>query len=84
MSATHGAHHQYPDGFALFTGTLFAPTEDRKNPGEGFTHEYGDVVHISSPRLGALVNRVVPSEEAPPWTFGVGALMRSLAGRGFL
>lgn len=84
VSATHGAHHQYPDGFALFTGTLFAPTEDRKNPGEGFTHEYGDVVHISSPRLGALVNRVVPSEEAPPWTFGVGALMRSLAGRGFL
>ncbi|MFD5373015.1 fumarylacetoacetate hydrolase family protein [Streptomyces griseoincarnatus] len=84
VSATYGAHHQYPDGFALFTGTLFAPTEDRRAPGEGFTHEYGDTVHISSPRLGALVNTVVPSEEAPPWTSGVGALMRSLARRGLL
>ncbi|GAA3250120.1 fumarylacetoacetate hydrolase family protein [Streptomyces labedae] len=84
VSATYGAHHQYPDGFALFTGTLFAPTEDRGAPGEGFTHEYGDTVHISSPRLGALVNTVVPSEEAPPWTSGVGALMRSLARRGLL
>ncbi|NEC47743.1 fumarylacetoacetate hydrolase family protein [Actinospica acidiphila] len=84
VSATYGAHHQYPDGFALFTGTLFAPTEDRRTPGEGFTHEYGDMVHISSPRLGALINTVVPSEEAPPWTFGVGALMRNLARRGLL
>ncbi|MFF7319814.1 fumarylacetoacetate hydrolase family protein [Streptomyces albogriseolus] len=84
VSATYGAHHQYPDGFVLFTGTLFAPTEDRKAPGEGFTHAYGDVVRISSPRLGALVNTVVPSEEAAPWTFGVGALMRSLARRGLL
>ncbi|WP_416970945.1 fumarylacetoacetate hydrolase family protein [Streptomyces sp. 4F14] len=84
VAATHGPHHQYPDGFALFTGTLFAPTEDRQAPGAGFTHEYGDVVRISSPRLGALVNTVVPSEEAAPWTFGVGALMRSLARRGVL
>lgn len=84
VAATHGAHHQYPDGFVLFTGTLFAPTEDRQAPGAGFTHEYGDVVRISSPRLGALVNTVVPSEEAAPWTFGVGALMRSLARRGLL
>lgn len=84
VSATHGAHHQYPDGFVLFTGTLFAPTEDRRAPGAGFTHEYGDIVRISSPRLGALVNTVVPSEQAAPWTFGVGALMRSLARRGLL
>ncbi|MFI2375454.1 fumarylacetoacetate hydrolase family protein [Streptomyces sp. NPDC018964] len=84
VAATHGAHHQYPDGFVLFTGTLFAPTEDRGAPGAGFTHEYGDVVRISSPRLGALVNTVVRSEEAAPWTFGVGALMRSLARRGLL
>ncbi|MCF2534364.1 fumarylacetoacetate hydrolase family protein [Streptomyces sp. FB2] len=84
VAATHGAHHQYPDGFVLFTGTLFAPTEDRQAPGAGFTHEYGDIVTISSPRLGALVNTVVPSEEAAPWTFGVGALMRSLARRGLL
>ncbi|RDS64320.1 fumarylacetoacetate hydrolase family protein [Streptomyces sp. M7] len=84
VAATHGAHHQYPDGFVLFTGTLFAPTEDRQAPGAGFTHEYGDIVTISSPRLGALVNTVVPSEEAAPWTFGVRALMRSLARRGLL
>jgi len=84
VAATRGPHHQYPDGFVLFTGTLFAPTEDRRTPGGGFTHEYGDVVRISSPPLGALVNTVVASEEAAPWTFGVGALMRSLARRGLL
>ncbi|MFE3263581.1 fumarylacetoacetate hydrolase family protein [Streptomyces sp. NPDC059215] len=84
VAATHGPHHQYPDGFALFTGTLFAPTEDRKASGAGFTHEYGDRVRISSPRLGALVNTVVPGEQAAPWTFGVGALMRNLARRGVL
>jgi fumarylacetoacetate (FAA) hydrolase family protein len=84
VAATYGPHHQYPDGFVLFTGTLFAPTEDRKAPGMGFTHEYGDIVRISSPRLGALVNTVVAGEQAAPWTFGVRALMRSLARRGVL
>ncbi|GAA2346392.1 fumarylacetoacetate hydrolase family protein [Streptomyces violaceusniger] len=84
VAAAHGAHHQYPDGFVLFTGTLFAPTEDRQAPGAGFTHEYGDIVRISSPRLGALVNTVLPSERATPWTFGVRALMRNLARRGLL
>ncbi|MFD6289797.1 fumarylacetoacetate hydrolase family protein [Streptomyces sp. NPDC060205] len=84
VAATHGPHHQYPDGFVLFTGTLFAPTEDRQAPGAGFTHEYGDLVRISSPRLGALVNTVVASEQAAPWTFGVRALLRSLARRGLL
>jgi fumarylacetoacetate (FAA) hydrolase family protein len=84
VAATHGAHHQYPDGFVLFTGTLFAPTEDRHAPGAGFTHEYGDIVRISSPRLGALVNTVTTSEQAAPWTFGVRALMHNLAQRGVL
>jgi fumarylacetoacetate (FAA) hydrolase family protein len=84
VAATHGSHHQYPDGFVLFTGTLFAPTEDRHAPGAGFTHEYGDIVRISSPRLGALVNTVVTSEQAAPWTFGVRALMHYLARRGLL
>ncbi|MET9563900.1 fumarylacetoacetate hydrolase family protein [Streptomyces tauricus] len=84
VAATHGPHHQYPDGFVLFTGTMFAPTEDRQAPGAGFTHEYGDVVRISNPRLGALVNTVVTSEQATPWTYGVRALMRSLARRGVL
>ncbi|PJE97316.1 fumarylacetoacetate hydrolase [Streptomyces carminius] len=84
VAATHGAHHQYPDGFVLFTGTLFAPTEDRHTPGAGFTHEHGDVVRISSPPLGALVNTVVTSEQAAPWSFGVRALMHNLARRGML
>ena len=29
VEQTCGRHHQYPDGFMLFLGTLFAPTEDR-------------------------------------------------------
>ncbi|MFC7303430.1 fumarylacetoacetate hydrolase family protein [Streptomyces monticola] len=84
VGAVHGDHHQHPDGFVLFTGTLFAPTEDRHAPGAGFTHSPGDVVHISSPRLGSLVNTVTTSEQAPPWTFGVRALMTGLAARGVL
>ncbi|WP_028808841.1 fumarylacetoacetate hydrolase family protein [Streptomyces canus] len=84
VAATYGPHHQYPDGFVLFTGTLFAPTEDRRTPGEGFSHEYGDIVRISSPQLGTLVNTVITSEQATPWTFGVRALLRNLARRGVL
>jgi fumarylacetoacetate (FAA) hydrolase family protein len=79
-----GDHHQYPDGLMLFTGTEFAPTEDRDEPGMGFTHRLGDVVRISSPRLGTLVNRVTHAESAPAWTFGVRALMANLAARGLL
>lgn len=71
---TCGAHHQYPDGFILMTGTLFAPTQDRGAKGEGFTHRLGDTVTISSPRLGRLTNKVTTSEQAAPWTFGSTAL----------
>ncbi|MEJ0043276.1 MAG: fumarylacetoacetate hydrolase family protein [Rhizomicrobium sp.] len=78
------SEHQYPDGFALFLGTLFAPTQDRDTPGRGFTHKVGDVVRVSTPRLGVLENKVTTSKEAPPWTFGVGDLMRNLAQRGLL
>ncbi|UOY03345.1 fumarylacetoacetate hydrolase family protein [Blastococcus sp. PRF04-17] len=60
-----GDHHQYPDGFVLFTGTLFSPTQDRHAPGAGFTHVLGDVVRIATPQLGALVNRVATAETAP-------------------
>ncbi|WP_345796442.1 fumarylacetoacetate hydrolase family protein [Castellaniella sp. MT123] len=84
VGQTCGRHHQYPDGFMLFTGTLFAPTDDRDAPGQGFTHKLGDVVCISSPRLGALINRVTHSETAPEWTGGIRWLMRNLAGRGLL
>jgi len=78
------SEHQYPDGFALFLGTLFAPTQDRDTPGRGFTHKVGDIVRVSTPTLGVLENRVVTSKDAAPWTFGVGALMRNLAERGLL
>jgi fumarylacetoacetate (FAA) hydrolase family protein len=78
------AAHQYPDGFLLFTGTLFAPIEDRDQPGSGFTHKLGDVVSIRSPHLGELCNSVTPAETAPPWRFGLSAFMRNLAQRGLL
>ena len=79
-----GAHHRYPDGFVLFTGTMFAPTKDRRGPGQGFTHERGDVVTISSPKLGMLVNTVDTAEAAPDWTVGIRAFTRNLAARGLL
>lgn len=81
---TCGRHHQYPDGFVLFLGTLFAPTEDRDTPGMGFTHRIGDVVTIAEARLGSLRNTVRLSTECPEWTFGAGALMRNLSGRGLV
>lgn len=84
VSHAFGPHHRYPDGFALFTGTMFAPTEDRDQPGEGFTHKVGDVVRISSPRLGALTNVVNTAEDADDWAFGITALMENLAARGLL
>jgi fumarylacetoacetate (FAA) hydrolase family protein len=84
VSQTIGRHHQYPDGFVLFLGTLFAPIQDRDAKGQGFTHKLGDVVTISEPKLGALVNTVRLSTECPEWRFGAGALMRNLAGRGLL
>ena len=79
-----GANHQYPDGFMLFLGTMFAPTKDRHGPGQGFTHVVGDVVTVSTPSLGALVNRVDTSDRIAPWTFGAAALMTNLAKRGLL
>ena len=84
VAAVIGAHHQYPDGFAVYLGTMFAPVDDRGEPGRGFTHHDGDLVRISEPRLGALVNRVRTSEAAAPWTFGIDDLYRSLAARGLL
>ena len=79
-----GPYHQYPDGMMLFLGTMFAPTQDRHGPGQGFTHVVGDTVSIATPRLGRLFNRVTTSDRAPAWTYGTGALMRDLARRGLL
>ena len=78
------SEHQYPDGFVIFLGTLFAPTQDRDTPGRGFTHKVGDTVRIRTEKLGTLANRVTTSAEAPPWDFGLGALMQNLAARGLL
>ena len=84
VQQTIGAHHQYPDGLALFTGTLFAPTQDRDGNGIGFTHKIGDVVSIRSGKLGTLQNQVTYSHEAPPWEFGISALMKNLSHRKLL
>jgi fumarylacetoacetate (FAA) hydrolase family protein len=79
-----GPHHQYPDGMMLYLGTMFAPTIDRFGPGQGFTHAVGDIVQVSTPALGALVNRVEHTDRIAPWTFGTVALMRHLSRRGLL
>src|SRR3954470_13054473 len=84
VEQTVGAVHQYPDGFALFLGTMFAPVKDRDAPGQGFTHKRDDIVTIAAPQLGKLTNRMRSSDECEPWTFGVAALMRNLAKRGIL
>lgn len=84
VGQTIGPDHQYPDGFALFLGTMFAPVEDRDIPNRGFTHKPGDVVKVSSPRLGTLTNKVVHCDQAPFWTFGITDLMRNLAARNLL
>ncbi len=78
------SEHQYPDGFVLFLGTLFAPVQDRDEPGRGFTHKTGDVVRIATPSLGELVNTVTTSKAASPWAFGIRDLMRNLAARGLI
>jgi fumarylacetoacetate (FAA) hydrolase family protein len=84
VSQTCGRHHQYPDGFMLFLGTMFSPIKDRDTPGGGFTHHLGDIVTISTRELGALVNTVQLSTDVTPWTFGVRALYGNLAQRGLI
>lgn len=79
-----GPHHQYPDGAALYLGTMFAPIEDRDTKGGGFTHKYGDIVTIAAPELGSLVNRMRRTDQCEPWTYGTSHLMRNLARRGLL
>ncbi len=84
VGQTINAHHRYPDGFVLFLGTMFAPVKDRDAPGRGFTHKTGDIVTIATPELGALANRVMPTDEAEPWNFGIADLMRNLSKRGLI
>ena len=84
VSQTISTSHQYPDGFALFTGTLFTPTQDRDEAGKGFTHKPDDIVVISAKKLGALQNKVHFSDQIPPWEFGISALIKNLALRNLL
>jgi len=84
VAAAMGPHHQYPDGLALYLGTMFVPSKDRGEQGKGFTHKVGDIVTISTPKLGSLVNRVRLSPDCPHWTYGASHLMRDLAAAGLL
>ena len=84
VGQTVSKHHAYPDGFALFLGTMFAPIVDREVAGQGFTHKIGDVVRVSSEKLGVLENKVTTCCKAPVWTFGINDLMKNLARRGLL
>ncbi|MEQ1942349.1 fumarylacetoacetate hydrolase family protein [Mesorhizobium sp. VNQ89] len=84
VSAAVGPHHQYPDGFVLYLGTMFAPVKDRGEAGKGFTHHIGDIVTISTDELGALVNRVRLSPDCMPWSYGASHLMRDLARSGLI
>ena len=79
-----GPSHQYPDGLLLLLGTMFAPTQDRDDPGEGFTHKPGDSVKITTEKLGCLSNIVRYSHECAPWTIGTAYLMRNLSARGLI
>jgi fumarylacetoacetate (FAA) hydrolase family protein len=78
------AQHQYPDGLALFCGTMFAPTKDREASGRGFTHKEGDIVRVASTALGVLENKVTSCKKAPAWTTGIIELMSNLSKRGLL
>ena len=84
LAAQARSEHHYPDGYALYLGTLFAPTQDRDVPGGGFTHKVGDRVTISTARLGTLETIVTTSRDAPPWTMGIAELFRNLASRGLI
>ena len=84
VAAALGPHHQYPDGLALYLGTMFVPSKDRGEQGKGFTHKVGDMVTISTPKLGSLVNRVRLSPDCPRWTYGSSHLMRDLAAAGLI
>jgi fumarylacetoacetate (FAA) hydrolase family protein len=65
VAQTIGPMHQYPDGFVLFFGTMFAQVKDV--PGQGVTHKRDDIVTIEAPKLGNLINRMRPSDECEHW-----------------
>ena len=84
VSHAINANHHYPDGLVVYLGTMFAPVADRGAVGKGFTHKQGDIVEISTPLLGTLRNRVVYTDKAASWNFGLMDFMRNLANRKLL
>ena len=81
VGQTINENHQYPDGFVLFLGTMFAPIQDRAVKGQGFTHVEGDLVTVATPKLGRLTNRMRLSGDCEPWEFGLTALIAALMRR---
>jgi len=84
VSHAINANHHYPDGLVVYLGTMFAPVADRGAVGKGFTHKQGDIVEISTPLLGTLRNRVVYTDKAASWEFGIRDIMSNLAKRKLL
>ncbi|MBC7942774.1 MAG: hypothetical protein H7Z19_23980 [Chitinophagaceae bacterium] len=84
MQQTLNKGHQHPDGFMLFLGTMFVPTEDCDKPDNSFTHKLGDVVRISSAKLGVLDHTVNTSDRIAPRTSGLRELFGGLAARRLL
>jgi fumarylacetoacetate (FAA) hydrolase family protein len=81
VAQTINENHQYPDGFVLFLGTMFAPIQDRAAKGQGFTHVEGDLVTVATSKLGRLTNRMRPSGACEAWEFGLTALIAALTRR---
>ncbi len=81
VGQTINENHQYPDGFVLFLGTMFAPIQDRAAKGQGFTHVEGDLVTVATPKLGRLTNRMRHSGDCEPWKFGLTELFAALMRR---
>src|SRR6476619_7285342 len=81
VGQTINENHQYPDGFVLFLGTMFAPIQDRAAKRQGFTHLEGDLVTVATPKLGRLTNRMRHSGDCEPWNFGITELFESLMRR---
>jgi fumarylacetoacetate (FAA) hydrolase family protein len=81
VGQTINENHQYPDGFVLFLGTMFAPIQDRFAKGQGFTHVENDLVTVATPKLGRLTNRMRHSGDCEPWKFGLTELFAALMRR---
>jgi len=59
------SEHHHPDGFVRCCGTLFAPMQDRDQPGSGFPHKLGNAAPIRPNQLGNMTNTILTSRDAP-------------------